>query len=129
MQIKLRESKTQEITPQETLVSPARTELNHNPTPEEQHIAHKDADPTRQAPPKQSVEEEEVKKVSNALEQFWKAMGVSLQFHVDEESNTIQVSIVDPSTNKVIRKIPSDELLDMAASIRDTTGVFVDMDL
>lgn len=128
MQIEIREPKSQEITPQEKVVSPTRTELNQNSTPDE-HITNNDADSTQQPHAKQSVEEQEVKKVSNALEQFWKAMGVSLQFHVDEDSNKIQVSIVDPSTNKVIRKIPSDELLDMAAAIRDSTGVFVDMDL
>lgn len=72
------------------------------------------------------VLETEVDKVSNALEQFWKAMGVSLIFKVDKETDIIQVEVIDPSTNKVIKKIPTDEILHMAASIRNSVGIFID---
>ncbi len=64
--------------------------------------------------------------MSNALEKFWDAMGVSLQFKVDKETDIIQVEVIDPGSSKVIKKIPADEILHMAASLRESVGFLVD---
>ena len=52
-------------------------------------------------------------------------MGVELKFHIHKGTNKIQVDVIDPEKNKVIRKIPPDELLNLAASIEQMVGVFM----
>lgn len=42
----------------------------------------------------------------------------SLHLRVDGESGAVQAEIVDSATDRVIRKIPSDELLRLAAAIK-----------
>ncbi|MEF3698614.1 flagellar protein FlaG [Desulfolutivibrio sp.] len=42
----------------------------------------------------------------------------SLHLRVDGDSGSVQAEIVDSATDKVIRKIPSDELLRLAAAIK-----------
>lgn len=42
----------------------------------------------------------------------------SLHLRVDGDSGSVQAEIVDATTDKVIRKIPSDELLRLAAAIK-----------
>ncbi|GAU08015.1 flagellar protein FlaG [Desulfoplanes formicivorans] len=110
----------------EAVTPPAPTEYPAAPLQQEHAVDSGDAPHEGQSFPSRNVQETEIDKVSNALEQFWKAMGVSLIFKVDKETDIIQVEVIDPSTNKVIKKIPTDEILHMAASIRESVGIFVD---
>ena len=68
-------------------------------------------------------------KVAKALEQFTASMGKELQFQVHEESDRIQVNVIDPRDKKIIKKIPPDEILALAASIEKTVGLFLDKTL
>ena len=47
---------------------------------------------------------QEIQKVSNLV------LGHKLKFNVNNELGRVIVSVVDPSTNKVIREIPSEDL-------------------
>ncbi|MHC1701624.1 MAG: flagellar protein FlaG [Humidesulfovibrio sp.] len=44
---------------------------------------------------------------------------------LDNTQSGVQVEIVDTSSEKVLRKIPQDELIKLSASIKKMTGVFV----
>ena len=49
----------------------------------------------------------------------------SLQFTVDKDSGDTVVTIVDSETHKVVRQIPSEELLAIAHRLRSAVGVLV----
>ncbi len=69
---------------------------------------------------------EKLTELAGAMEQFLKVMGTELKFRIDERTNLVQVEVFDPQKDKVIQKIPPDDLLKLAASIEDMVGVFVD---
>lgn len=49
----------------------------------------------------------------------------NLQFSIDKDTGRSVVKVVDSSTNEVIRQIPSEELLAIARSIDNFSGLFV----
>jgi uncharacterized FlaG/YvyC family protein len=71
------------------------------------------------------LQHEQVEQIARTLEQFTASLGKELSFHVHEESNRIQVDVIDPRDKRVIRKIPPDEILELAASIEKTVGLFL----
>lgn len=72
---------------------------------------------------------QKVEHVSKALDAYLASLGVDLQFHIDERTEKIQVEVREPGTDKLIRKIPADELLELAASIEQMVGFFLDKTL
>lgn len=53
-------------------------------------------------------------------------MGRKVQFNVNKELDQIVVSIVDPSTDQVIKEIPSADIQKLKIRIRKTIGVLFD---
>jgi len=70
---------------------------------------------------------EKIEKLSRSIEDYINSLGVELKFHIHKETHKIQVDVIDPEKNKVIRKIPPDELLSLAASIEKMVGVFMEI--
>lgn len=70
---------------------------------------------------------ENVRKAVDALN---KAVEVSLpnrlQFRLDEATEAMQVQVVDHETDKVIKEIPPQEILDLMARIKEMVGWFLD---
>ena len=53
-------------------------------------------------------------------------MGRKLQFNVNEELGSVVVKVVDPSTNQVIKEIPSADIHKLKINIRKAIGVLFD---
>lgn len=53
-------------------------------------------------------------------------MGRKVRFNVNQELNQVVVSIVDPTTDKVIKEIPSADLQKLKVRIRKTIGLLFD---
>lgn len=51
---------------------------------------------------------------------------IDLKFSVHESSGKIMVAVVDEDSGKVIREIPSRELLDLAAKLEEAIGLIFD---
>ena len=64
---------------------------------------------------------EAVKAVSSIVE----SVNSSLQFSVDNDSGKTVVKVVDSSTNKVIRQIPSEEMMAIAKALDGIKGLLV----
>lgn len=64
---------------------------------------------------------EAVKAVSSIVE----SVNSSLQFSVDGDSGKTVVKVVDSSTNKVIRQIPSEEMMAIAKALDGIKGLLV----
>jgi flagellar protein FlaG len=62
----------------------------------------------------------------SAVEEYFNSKGTQLNFSVDDNTDILQVAIVDKTTSKIIRKIPSDDILKLAASIENTVGQLLD---
>lgn len=53
-------------------------------------------------------------------------MGPKLQFNVNEELGSVIVKVVDPTTNQVIKEIPSPDIQRLKMNIRKAIGVLFD---
>ncbi|MDK2880991.1 MAG: flagellar protein FlaG [Clostridia bacterium] len=49
-----------------------------------------------------------------------------LSFCVHKETQRLVVKVIDPDTNKVIREIPPEELLDLAVRLQEMIGLLFD---
>lgn len=77
----------------------------------------------------QELTKDELKHVVNGLNEFLKPTFTSLKFKVHEELDRYYVEVVDQETKKVIREIPSKEILDMYAKMTEYLGLFIDKKL
>lgn len=58
-------------------------------------------------------------RLAEPVERFMAKVGVEISFHVHEKTGEMQAEVRDASGEKVLRKVPADELLRLAASIRE----------
>ncbi len=77
---------------------------------------------------------EKLKKVVQKTNKLMTLSSYHLQFRIDEDSDRIQVKLIDDESNKVIREIPPDKMLALSAKIKEVietfrkmVGVFVDV--
>lgn len=66
-----------------------------------------------------------LERVVQPVERFMERIGVEIKFHVHEETGEMQAEVMDPGGEKVLRKIPSDEILRLAASIKEMSEHFL----
>lgn len=60
------------------------------------------------------------------LQKISHTMGHEVQFNVNEDLGQVIVKIVDPSTDKVIKEIPSADVQQLQIKIREAFGLLVD---
>lgn len=94
--------------------------------------------PKETAPQEEQKEQEipQVLQLKAAVETANKLMDLSsyhIKFRIDEDSDRIQVSLIDNDTQEVIREVPSNEMLEISARMKEVisainkmVGVFVD---
>ncbi|WP_312470780.1 flagellar protein FlaG [Neobacillus sp.] len=80
----------------------------------------------QQNQPQQQASKETMEKVINSMNDFLKASNSHLKFQYHDGLKQYYVSIVDDTTNEVIKEIPSKKLLDMYAAMTDYIGLLVD---
>jgi flagellar protein FlaG len=73
-----------------------------------------------------NVDDDELQKSIEKMLKTLEGDTTSLKFDIHKETNTIMVKVIDNDTQKVIREIPSEKLLDMIASIWKLVGIIVD---
>lgn len=69
---------------------------------------------------------EKVKKAVQELQQMSNFLDRKLQFNVNEELGRVVVKVVDSSTDKVIKEIPSAEVQKMQIRIKEVLGLLFD---
>ncbi|MFZ2956822.1 MAG: flagellar protein FlaG [Candidatus Ozemobacteraceae bacterium] len=68
-------------------------------------------------------------RVSEAVDKLNQTAGIfdrSLRFEIHKESKELMVSVIDSKTDKVIREIPSKEVLDLVAKMKVYVGMVFD---
>ena len=66
--------------------------------------------------------DEAVKKLNDTATAF----NIKLNFSVDERTDRLVVKVIEKDTEKVIREIPPEQVLNMVAQIQNMIGIFVD---
>ena len=69
---------------------------------------------------------EQTKTSVQQLQHISDVLGKRLQFNVNEALGKVVVKVIDPSTDKVIKEIPSQEVQQMQIRIRETIGFLFD---
>lgn len=65
-----------------------------------------------------TLSREDVKKLVDKAQDYFKDKGVNLHFKVLGDSDELQVEVVDADSNKVIRKFPQDELIKLSDNLK-----------
>jgi flagellar protein FlaG len=73
--------------------------------------------------PSDGLSREDVEKLALQLQSYMDSKGIELNFRIHEDSGTLQLEVLDSKNDKVLRKIPSDELLNLTKVSKDTTQV------
>ena len=73
------------------------------------------------------VSEEERKKIMKFIKDANKKLGnTTAKFSVHEATNRIEIKLVDKTTNKVIKEIPPEKVLDNLARMMELSGLFME---
>lgn len=65
----------------------------------------------------------------DAIQKANKAISISnrrFEYSIHEETKQIMVKVIDSKTNKVVREIPPEKILDMVAKMWEMNGIIVD---
>lgn len=76
--------------------------------------------------PKKPFNLPDLKKKTDAMNQFMEAMNSTLRFNIDEKTNELTVQFVDQATGKVLQQFPPQYFLNTIAAIRNYVGVLLD---
>ncbi len=79
-------------------------------------------EPAGQLPP---LDPKLLEKAVKDLSQGVQNMQRSLQFSIDESSGRTVIKVVDKNTQEVIRQIPEEQVLELAARLEKNAGVLV----
>lgn len=74
----------------------------------------------------QNLTEEELKKVTEWLNDSMRLFNFRLQFEIRQHPNHIVAKVLDKETGEVIREVPPESLSSMINRMRSEMGVFVD---
>ena len=74
---------------------------------------------------KASPLEQRLEDVVKEVNEFIKPINNSLQFSIDDGTGTTVVKVIDAETDKVIKQIPSEEMLALAKAIGQLKGLLV----
>jgi len=69
---------------------------------------------------------EAINKMKENQERDSYVFGKKIVCNVDQRTNRMQFRIIDRTTNEILKEMPSKELLDILANIKEFVGVLVD---
>lgn len=72
------------------------------------------------------VDERDLQQITDQLNDFMQSLNTSIHFELHRETETLMVQVEDSQTHKIIKEVPSSELLDMVAKLKESIGAFVD---
>ncbi len=68
------------------------------------------------------VTKQDVEDMVDALKDLTETLQTKLNFSVDEGTNDIVVKVIDKETDKVIKQIPPESMLELQEKMQDLTG-------
>lgn len=71
------------------------------------------------------TEKARINRIAEALESYIRSVKRELNIQVHDETGNIMVRVISQEDGKVIREIPSKEILDLAAKLDEMTGMLL----
>jgi len=84
------------------------------------------AEAPRQQPAARPVTIPKIESVTRQIDSFLRSINKSLQFHVDQATGEMIVTIRDDETGEVIRQVPGEDALRIAQRIEDQLSALLD---
>jgi len=72
------------------------------------------------------ITKEELQNLTQKLNKEMEPLNPDIKFHYNDRVNELVVNVIDKNTDKVIRKIPSDEALKIMEKMRELVGALFD---
>lgn len=69
---------------------------------------------------------DKIGRIAETMDSYVQSIQRDLKIQVDENTGKIIVKVISRESGKVIREIPSEQLLDLAARIEEMTGILFD---
>ncbi|WP_051216264.1 flagellar protein FlaG [Ferrimonas futtsuensis] len=69
--------------------------------------------------------DERVAEATRGMNEFFNSIDKDIRFHIDEDTNRSVVKVVEAKSGDVIRQIPSEEVLELAARMSEASGLLV----
>lgn len=70
-------------------------------------------------------DEQKIKAVDRAIKAM-EGPHTSVEFSIHEETNAVMIKVINKETNEVIREVPPEKTLDVAAKLMEIAGLLVD---
>jgi flagellar protein FlaG len=70
--------------------------------------------------------EEKIARIAELMDSYVRSMQSDINIQVNNRTGDISVKVISKETGKVIREIPSQEMLELAARMEEISGVFFD---
>ncbi len=70
--------------------------------------------------------DEKISRITELMENYVRSMQKDIKIKVDNETGDIMVKVISEDNGKVIREIPSEEMLDLAARMEELAGTIFD---
>ena len=80
---------------------------------------------TENSSTKEKTDQKSVEAAAKIVESFISEQGNQLKFSVDQDLGQMVVKVIDPTTEEVLRQIPSEEMLSMAKALDQLKGLLV----
>ncbi|WP_169308229.1 flagellar protein FlaG [Ferrimonas aestuarii] len=82
---------------------------------------------TQEAQKQDDVElQERVEKATQGLNEFFSSIQKNIQFSIDEDTDRSVVKVLEASSGEVIRQIPAESVLELAAKMSKASGLLVE---
>ncbi len=69
---------------------------------------------------------DKIGRIAETMDSYVQSIQRDLKIKVDEKTGRIMVKVISKESGKVIREIPPEEMLDLAARIEEMTGILFD---
>ena len=71
------------------------------------------------------VQKDKIERVAEAMQNYVKSIRTDLKIKVDNDTGVIVVKVISEDDGRVIREIPPEEVLELAAKVEELIGVFL----
>ena len=111
-------------------VLPTVTNMPFSESVKEEDIAKSlaavDIDTSKRSEEVKKAAEEKIQRVSELMNNYVRSLQKDIKIQVNSETGDVIVKVISEEDGKVIREIPSEELLALAARMEEIAGVFFD---
>jgi flagellar protein FlaG len=82
--------------------------------------------PKKEAKPAPPIEVPKIESVTKQIDSFLRSIGRTVNFRVDQSSGRLVVSVLDATTGELIRQVPGEDAIKLAANIEASMSALVD---